>query len=153
MKEKYDELYEYMAQSKKTENMKTFGRVMTEMVEWMIANKPTEAEMWIEKLESIKWKNFLTSSEADKIVSQMNPKAPWTRDQWKAAMEQNGFEYEEWPCYNKCALYVTMQNIMSTSSSTLSKYIDSGEMFAAVHSLAVDKLKNSVVSIRHMYGL
>ena len=35
LKEKYWSLYEYMANSKNTENMKTFGRVMTQMMEDM----------------------------------------------------------------------------------------------------------------------
>ena len=40
MKEKYYELYDYMSQSKNPDNMKVFGKVMNNIVEWMIANKP-----------------------------------------------------------------------------------------------------------------
>ena len=145
MKEKYYELYEYMAQSREPKNMKAFGKVMSEMMEWFIVNKPSDAEAWLEKLESIKWKNYLTSSEADKIVAAMEPKAPWTRDQWRTAMEQHDYELDEWPCYNRCALYVTMQMIMSDSSATLKKYAGSGDMFELVHALALDKLKEQMM--------
>ena len=142
MKEKYWSLYEYMANSKKPENMKAFGRVMTAMMEDMIQSNPTKAEEYINKLEGVKWKNYLTPAEADKIVAAMNPKAPWSREQWKAAMEQSGFPLEEWPCYNRCALYATMNMIMSDSSATLSRFVDNGNLFKLVYNLAVDKLKD-----------
>lgn len=155
MKEKYYELYEYMAQSKDPKNMKAFGHVMNEMMDWLIANKPDAAQAWIEKLESIKWKNYLTTAEADKIIAAMNPPAPWTREQWKAAMEKSSFALEEWPCYNKCALYTTMNMIMSDSSATLTKYSDGSTMFEFVHALALDKLKDADkrFSIRHYFNL
>ena len=155
LKDKYYELYEYMAQSKDPKNMKAFGHVMNEMMDWLIANKPEAAQAWIEKLESIKWRNYLTASEADKIVAAMEPKAPWTRDQWMQAMQNAGYELEEWPCYNRCALYTTMQMIMSDSSATLAKYVENDKMFEAVHALAVDKLKDpdKRFSIRAYFGL
>lgn len=155
MKDKYYELYEYMAQSREPKNMKAFGRVMSEMMEWFIVNKPSEAEAWLEKLESIKWKNYLTSSEADKIVAAMEPKAQWTRDQWRTAMEQRDYELDEWPCYNRCALYVTMQMIMSDSSATLKKYVGNSDMFDVVHALALDKLhdKDGKFNVRVYFGV
>ena len=54
LKEKYYELYDYMAQSKDPKNMKAFGHVMNEMMEWLAANKPEAAQAWVEKLEAIK---------------------------------------------------------------------------------------------------
>ena len=142
MKEKYYGLYGYMAQSKDPKNMMIFGKVMSEMMEDMIASSPSKAEEYINKLERVKWKNYLTPAEADKVVASMNPKAPWSREQWKTAMEQYGFELEEWPCYNKCALYATMNMIMSDSSETLMKFVGNGDLFKVVHGLAIDKLKD-----------
>lgn len=156
LKDKYYELYDYMAQSKEPRNMKAFGHVMNEMYEWFVANKPDAAQEWVDRLEAIKWKNYLTPTEAEKIVAAMKPSAPWTREQWKAAMEKNGFELEEWPCYNRCALYVTMNMIMSDSSATLTKYAaDSNMMFEFVHALALDKLKDADkrFDIRHYFNL
>ena len=155
LKEKYAMLYEYMAVSNKPAYMKAFGRVMNEMMDWMIANQPNAAEEWISRLESIKWNNYLTPKEAEKIVAGMEPKAPWTREQWKQAMEQNGYELEEWPCYNRCALYVTMNMIMSDSSESIKKYVTSDKLFAFVHSLALDKLKDrdQKFAIRSYFGL
>ena len=155
LKDKYWSLYEYMANSKKPENMKTFGRVMTTMVDDMIQSSPSKAEEYINKLEAVKWNQFLTPMEADKIVSQMEPKAPWSREQWKSAMEQHGYELEEWPCYNRCALYTTMNMIMSDSSDTLTKYVKNEDLFKAVYELAVDKLKDSdkKFMIRQYFGV
>ena len=155
LKDKYYELYEYMAQSREPKNMKAFGRVMSEMMEWFVSNKPGEAEAWLGKLESIKWKNYLTSSEADKIVAAMEPKAPWTREQWRSAMEKHGYELDEWPYYNRCALYVTMQMIMSDSSQTLTRYAGNSDIFEVVHAFALDKLhdKDGKFNIRSYFGV
>jgi len=142
MKKEYMALYEYMANSKDPKNMKTFGRVMTTMIEDMIASNPNKADEYISRLESVKWKQYLTQSEADKIVASMEPKAPWTREQWNEAMQKNGFEVEEWPYYNRCALYVTMNMIMSDSSESIKKYIEEDHLFNFVHALALDKLKD-----------
>ena len=155
LKEKYWSLYEYMANSRNPENMKIFGRVMSTMIEDMIASNPSKAEEYIDRLEAIKWKNFLTPKEAEAIVAKMNPRAPWTRDQWKAAMEQNGYPLEKDPCYNRCALWVTMNMIMSDSSQTLGKYVSNGDLFKLVYEIAVDKLtdKDDVFNIRLYFSV
>lgn len=140
MRSKFHELYQVMATSGKVEFMHIFGNVHKEMMEWFIANKPNEAQEWLNKLESIKWKNYLTEKEAEKIVAAMIPKAPWSHDQWKSAMEKHEFELEREPYFNSCALYVTMNMIMSDSSDTLEKYVDDEEVFNFVHDLAKDKL-------------
>lgn len=143
LRDRYLSQYDYMVQSKDVRNMTIFGRVMNEMMDWLIANKPDAAQAWIEKLESIKWKNYLTPTEADKIVAAMEPKAPWSREQWTQAMEKFGLNLEKWPHYNKCALYATMNMIMSDSSDTLSKYVSNDNLFNAVYALAVDKLTDA----------
>ena len=140
LKERYASLYDYMAMSKNPAYMKVFGRVMTCMMDDLIGGNVTKAEEYIEKLESIKWHNYLTPKEAESVVAGMIPKAPWTREQWRNAMEQHGYELEDEPCYNKCALWATMNMIMSDSSDTLGRYVGEDELFNAVHDLAIDKL-------------
>lgn len=155
MRREFHALYMLMANSDELADMRTFGNVLKEMMEWMIANRPEAAEEWIEKLESIRWKNYLTPKEAEAIVNNMIPKAPWSREQWKAMMEQNGYQLEKEPCYNRCALWVTMNMIMSDSSQTIAKYVDNGNVFKIVHDLAVDKLtdKDEVFLVRKYFGL
>jgi len=150
MKKEFYALYNMMANSNDVSFMRIFGNVHKEMMDWMIANKPDIAQEMIDKLESIRWKNYLTPKEAEKIVSGMNPKAPWSREQWKQTMEQNGYDLEREPCYNRCALYTTMNMIMSDSSETLSRYVDGSDLFKVVYELAVDKLtdKDAKFNIR-----
>lgn len=155
LKNAYADLYGYMANSKDPANMKAFGRVMTEMFMWFADNKPDAAQEWLEKLSAIKWNNYLTPKEAESIVAQMDPAAPWTRDQWKTAMEQHGYELDEEPYYNRCALWVTMNMIMSDSSETIGKYVEGDDMFNLVYDLALDKLcdRDSRFSVRKYFDL
>lgn len=155
MKKEFNALYNMMANSEKVEFMHIFGQVHKEMFDWFVVNKPELAQEWLEKLQAIKWKQYLTPREAQKIVDGMEPKAPWTRDQWKQAMEQHGFELERVPCYNSCALFVAMNMKMSDSGSTLNKYIDGQKMFEAVYDLAVDSLtdKDNKFVIREYFKL
>ena len=155
LKNAYREYYDLMAQSKNPDNMKLFGKVMTEMYMWFADNKPENAAEWLEKLSAIKWDNYLTPKEAERVVSEMEPKAPWSRDMWRQVMEQHGYPLEEEPYYNRCALWTTMNMIMSDSSETLSKYVSSENMFRAVHDLAVDKLcdADSRFMIRHYFNV
>ena len=142
MIKEFNALYNLMANSSNVAHMRTFGQVQKEVMEWAIANKPELAKDWLDKLESIMWNNYLTPKEAEKIVSEMNPKAPWSLEQWKSTMQQFEYPLEKEPYFNRCALWVTMNMIMSDSSETLGKYVDSRNLFKIVHDLAVDKLED-----------
>ena len=155
MRNEFYALYNMMANSHDAAYMHVFGEVHKEMMEWMIANKPDAAKEWLDKLESIKWDNYLTPKEAEKIVAEMKPAAPWSRDKWRDAMAQYDYDMEDEPCYNSCALWVTMNMIMSDSAETLSKYVGSDKLFSAVYDLAIDKLcdEDKKFSIRHYFSL
>lgn len=155
MKQEFLALYQMMANSNNVAYMHVFGQVHKEMMEWMIANKPAEAQMWLDKLESIKWDNYLTPKEAEKIVSEMKPSAPWTMDKWRDAMTQHSYDMEDEPYYNSCALWVTMSMIMSDSSDTIKKYVSEDKLFDFVYNLAVDKLcdEDGKFSVRNYFGL
>ena len=162
MKEQFHELYNIMAGSQNVAFMRTFGNVHKEMMNWFIANKPEAAEEFLCKLESIKWHNYLTQKEAEKIVAAMNPKAPWTRDAWKTALDGQGIILEEEPYYNSCALWTTMNMVYSDSAPTIAAIIGkplpdipAEQMVKAVHALALDKLKDAdhQFNIRSYFGL
>jgi hypothetical protein len=149
---RFERLYDQMSASGEVKNMRLFGSVMKEMFAWFVAYKADAAENWLEKLESMKWKNYLTKQEAEEIVSKMSPKCPWRRDVWASAMEANGYALEETPYYNSCALWVTMCMIYSDSSSSIhaimkmaggTEGVSDKDFFAAVHMLALDKLKDA----------
>ena len=153
--EKYQELYSKMASGANIEKMKLFGHVMGDMMEELIATQPEKAAEYLERLEAVKWKNYLTHKEADKIVSSMEPQAPWGLEQWKQAMSQAGYELEEWPNYNRYALWTAMNMKMSDSGGTIQKYVNGSNLFKFVHELAIDSLKDrdEVFNIRKYFGV
>ena len=154
LKEKYAELESKMLTGKNVDNMKLFGKVMTMMMNDLIEREPEKAAEYIAQLEAVKWKNYLTEKEGAKIVSMMEPAAPWSKEQWRKAMSDCGCSKEEWPYYNEEALYVTMCMVMSDSGVTIAKYVNSSNMLMFVHDVAVDKLKDKdgVFSVRKYFG-
>ena len=160
--ERYTSLYDLMSASKNPAYMKTFGNVMNDMMAWVIHNQPELARGWISKLDSIRWKNYLTSNEAEEIVSEMEPVAPWTHDVWKRAMESIGLPMEDDPCYNSFALWTEMNKVYSDSSESIAKImgvplsnVNTDAMVKATYSLAVDNLKDEDghYSIRRYFSI
>lgn len=150
-----------MAQSQNPKNMKVFGNVMTEMMDVMIQKMPAEAEEMVDKLEAIKWKQYLTPKEAEAIVSKMDPSAPWKRDVWKNTMESFGLPLEEQPAYNRCALWVEMNKIYSDFGENLAELIGKTlsptdkDIISACYKLALKNLKDKdgVYNIRKYFGV
>lgn len=148
MKQEFYELYDMMAMSHNIKNMQTFGNVHKEMMEWMIHNKPELAQEWIDELESIKWRQYLTPKEAEKIVGGMDPKGPWSREVWKSTMESLGLPLEEPPYYNKCALWTEMNKIYSDFGEEIASLIgkplspSDKDIIAACYKMALKNLKD-----------
>lgn len=163
LKEQYDLLYDYMASSRDPKNMKAFGRVMTEMMDAMLQKMPAEAEEMIQKLEGIRWKNYLTPKEADSLVAKMQSSAPWKRDEWMKAVQGLGLPIEESPYYNRCALWVEMNKQYSDHAETIAEKIlkqplssvPAEQIVTGIHALALDVLKDKdgVYNIRSYFGL
>lgn len=161
MKERYMSLYDYMAQSRNPKNMKVFGAVMTQMMDVMLQKMPDTAEDMIDKLESIKWRQYLTPKEAEKIVLGMDPKAPWSREVWRNAMESFGLPLEEMPAYNRCALWVEMNKIYSDFgeeiASLLGKPLSASDkdIIAACYKMALKNLKDKdgIYDIRKYFSV
>jgi hypothetical protein len=163
LKEQYYMLYDYMAQSRDPKNMKAFGKVMTEMMEAMLEKMPAEAQEMIQKLEAIRWNQYLTPKEAEAIVAKMNPAAPWKRDVWNKAMADLGIPTEEAPCYNSCALWTEMNKQYSDHAATIAERflkkplesIPAEEIVPGIYGLAIDALKDKdgVYNIRSYFGL
>lgn len=163
MKNEYYALYSTMANSQNPANMKLFGKVMTEMFMWYADNKPEIASEWLDKLESIKWHNYLTPKEAEKIVAGMNPKAPWNREVWKQAMNQLNLPTEEEPYYNTCSLWVVMNQVYTDHAQTIADNIIKKplteipveQIVPAIRALAIDLLKDKdhVYNVRKYFGV
>ena len=162
LKERYTGLYDYMAESKDPKNMIAFGKVMTEMMDYLIRTKPDVAEEMIDKLEAIKWKQYLTQSEAEVIVSKMVPNGPWSRDAWKTAMAKLNIPTSEEPSYNSCALWVEMNKQYSDHGESVASLLDkplsaipADVIVPAMHKMALDLLKDKddVYDIRKYFNL
>ena len=161
LREWYDELYKYMAMSKKPTYMMAFGKVMNEMMYDTIQSHPTKAEEYIEKLSAIKWNQYLTKSEAEAIVDGMIPSAPWSYDVWKQAMESLDLPIEEEPCYNSYALWTEMNKQYSDHANTIAELIlktplseiPTEQVVNGIHAMALDVLKDKdgVYSIREYF--
>lgn len=160
-KERYTSLYDFMAQSRDPKNMKAFGSVMTEMMDWMLQNKPDVAEEMIDKLESVKWHQYLTPKEAEKIVAGMDPKAPWARDAWSQTMQSFGLPLEDAPFYNRCALWVEMNKMYSDFGDEIAALLGHAlspsdkDIISACYKMALKTLrdKDGVYNIRKYFGL
>lgn len=159
MKQEFLELYDMMANQHDVKYMRVFGNVHKEMMDWFIANKPELAQEWLDKLEAIKWHQYLTPKEAEKIVAGMDPAGPWSRDTWKKAMESFGLPLEDAPYYNSCALWVEMNKIYSDFGAEIAALIGKPlsptdkDIISACYRLALKNLrdKDGVYDIRKYF--
>ena len=148
MKEEFAGLYDLMANQRDVKFMRVFGGVHKEMFDWFVANKPELAQEWLDKLESIKWHQYLTPKEAEKIVAGMDPAGPWSRDMWKKTMESFGLPLEEAPYYNSCALWTEMNKIYSDFGAEIAALIGKPlaptdkDIISACYRLALRNLKD-----------
>lgn len=148
MKQEFAGLYDMMANQRDVKFMRVFGGVHKEMFDWFVANKPELAQEWLDKLEAIKWHQYLTPKEAEKIVAGMEPKAPWSRETWKNAMESFGLPLEEMPAYNRCALWVEMNKIYSDFGEEIAALLGKPlsptdkDIIAACYKMALKDLKD-----------
>lgn len=162
LKQTWDELYAIMENSKNPQIMILFGEVMKVMMERSISYDQVFAEKMLEKLCSIKWKNYVTAEEADAVVMKMDPQPGWTREAWTRQMERLGMPLEEAPYYNKWALYLTMCMKVSDSKVSIARMmgkmpteLTQDELATGAHLLAMDVLKDKdgVFDLRKYFGL
>ena len=158
LKTSFNNLYSHIINSGDEAKMHVLGNVTKELMMRLIESSPSAAKEYVERLESVKWCNYLTDKEAETITAKMQPEPLWKRSQWESAMEQLDYKTSEEPSYNANALYVTMSMITSDSRETLTKYagINTNEkMLEVVYHLALDKLKDKdkVFNVREYFGV
>lgn len=157
-KEHFLELYNYVINSEDEEKMHVLGNVVKEMMMHIIGSNQTLAQEFIEKLESVKWHNYITDKETEAIASKMKPIPLWSKSVWKTKMEASGMPMCEEPYYNENALYVTMSMLSSDDAETfreMAGITDDAKMFSFIHSLALNRLKDKdkVYDIRNYFKL
>ena len=152
--DKYQSLKEYMIESRDPDNMMLFGDVMDNLIERLAKNDTTFAEREVEKLEAMKWEQYLTRSEAEDIIAHMDPPAPWNYNTWSQALENADLDCEDEGIYNEYALWVVMNGIMSDHSETFTQFMpDANNLLQFVYEMAVDKLtdKDGKFNVRKYY--
>lgn len=93
----------------------------------------------------------------------MQPKAPWSHEVWRNAMQSLGLPTEEEPYYNSCALWVEMNKQYTDHAQTIADNIlkkplaeiPTEQIVTGIHALALDLLKDrdKVYCIRNYFGL
>lgn len=99
---------------------------------------------------TLKYYNFLTESETEKIlanfVNQDGSRGPKWKDpeDFFKKVDEMGGKIECEPHYNKWALYVTMNKFYSDQNSVIMKWVgdDKDKYFEACYELAVTQLKD-----------
>ena len=157
----FDELYRIMATSNTPKFMHIFGATMREMMCDIVELKPTLAEEYLSQLCAIKWHNYLTKKEADKIIEKMNPQATWDKQTWLDAMGKFSLPMGEKPFYNDYALYIAMNQVVSDHGETIAKIagkksiqeIEPTELVKYAYNMAIDLLKDKdgVYDIREYF--
>jgi outer membrane receptor for ferrienterochelin and colicin len=145
--EKYDELYAIMANSGDPAKMHIFGEAEKWAFEQMNRTNPDMAKKWLDRIEAVKWDNYLCEASAMAIVSKFVNQdgtmgAKWNYQQVMDAVRAAGGNESEQPYYNSWALFVVMNWIASNSWKTLSTLTTEDKLPGVVYALALDYLKD-----------
>ena len=144
MIKKYHELYEDMKHSGDPMKMNIFGEADKWAFKTMSELSPKHAEIWLGILESIRWNNYLTDTEASHIASTLANQdgtqgAVWDKATFLSVIEKGGGEAERMPYYNSNALWVTAAMIYSDHAKSIAE--DMG--YSSVAEVPVEKLAMS----------
>lgn len=153
--ERYEELYEDMATSGNKDKMTAFGDAERWAFKRMNEISPKDAQCWLDKLEAMHWKNYLSKQEAEEIAGKLVNQngrigAHWGYETFKAAVESLGGKMSEKPFYNCYALWVTANMIYSDHANSVAEdmgmsspeAVPNEKMALSMYKKAVEKLKD-----------
>lgn len=166
--ERYEELYEDMANSGNKDKMIAFGDAERWAFKKMHEISPKDAQCWLDKLEAMHWKNYLSKFEADEIAAKLINQngrigAHWGYDTFKNAVESLGGKVYEKPFYNCYALWITANMIYSDHAQSVAEdmgaaspeAVPNEKMALSMYKKAVEQLKDvdRPKFIREYFGL
>lgn len=148
--------YDKMATSKDPELMTIFG----ENAKWAFAEiavvAPKIAQEWLNKNEAVQWKNYLSKSEAETIVSNLinqdrTKGARWGYEVFKGVVESLGGEMSDEPFYNCNALWATACMLYSDHAQSVAEdlgyksaaEVPNEKMALSMYKKAVEKLRDA----------
>ena len=144
-----------MATSGNKDKMTAFGEAERNIFHKIAKEHPAIAQMWVDKLEAMHWKNYLSKQEAEEITSKLINQngrigAHWNYDTFKNAVESLGGKVYEKPFYNCYALYATANMIYSDHAQSVAEdmgyptpeAVPNEKMALSMYHKAVEKLKD-----------
>jgi hypothetical protein len=145
--EKYDELYEEMATSKNPARMMAFGDAEKWIFHQMAQKHPEMAEKWLTKLESEKWHNYLSKTEAEEIANRIvnqdgSRGAHWDYETFRGAVESLGGKMKDEPYYNCYSLWIMANALWSDHHKSLMEFVPKEQEPKVYYLMAVEKLKD-----------
>ena len=145
LKQRYEQLYHKMANSREVRQMKIFGMSEKWAFNRTVDNDPKTAEALLAKLEAIEWNNYLSDAEATHITSLLinqdgSMGAVWDEPTFFSVVEKNGGKIEHMPYYNDNALWVVAAMIYSDHAKSIAE--DMG--YTSVAEVPVEKMAMSV---------
>lgn len=153
--ERYEELYEDMANSGNKDKMIAFGDAERWAFKRMHEISPKDAQCWLDKLEAMHWRNYLSKQEADEIASHLVNQngrlgAHWGYETFKGAVESLGGKMYDKPYYNCYALWITAnmiysdhaQSVAEDMGMTTPEAVPNEKMALSMYRKAVEKLKD-----------
>lgn len=153
--ERYEELYEDMANSGNKDKMIAFGDAERWAFKRLYEVSPKDAQCWLDKLEAMHWKNYLSKQEADEIASHLVNQngrlgAHWGYETFKGVVESLGGKMYDKPYYNCYALWITAnmiysdhaQSVAEDMGMTTPEAVPNEKMALSMYRKAVEKLKD-----------
>ena len=144
-----------MATSGNKDKMTAFGDAERWAFKRMHDLSPKDAQCWLDKLEAVHWKNYLSKAEAEEIASHLINQngrigAHWGYDTFKAAVEGLGGKMSEKPFYNCYALWATAnmiysdhaQSVAEDMGATTPEAVPNEKMALSMYRKAVEQLKD-----------
>lgn len=147
MIQRYEELYQLMATSADTAKMQVFGEADKWAFAKMAERDPATAQVWLDKLEPMMWKNYLSKSEAEAIVAKFRNEddttgAHWSYDTMRNAVEAMGAPMCEEPFFNGWALWATMNMLYSDHAKSVDEFVPKDKQVMFYYAQAVERLKD-----------
>lgn len=146
--QRYEELYAMMATSTDIVKMQVFGEAEKWAFGKMSERDPALAQVWLDKLEPVMWKNYLSKAEAEAIVSKFinadgTIGAHWSYDTMRSAVESLGAMMSEEPFFNCWALWATMNMLYSDHAKSVNDFVPKEEQVKFYYAQAIEKLKDA----------
>ena len=163
MKERFLQIYNNIVSQDNVKKMEVLGSVTKDAVLRVMELDKTTAHQLMDRLESTQWCNYLSESEAEAIVSKMDPACPWRFVIWKPKMQSLQLQCHQDYVYNEYAMYTAMCMVVSDDGETIAQIMgqpydavkNTDTFFINVYKLALDKLtdKDGVFDIRRYFKI